>query len=64
MSGDLDAAMARRCQIMRAALEEIEQRLPALHEEAEQVWSDRRWNGEFRDLQRVARAALEAAKKA
>lgn len=53
------SASARE-RIMRKALEDIERDLPASHEEAEEVWANRRWAGEFRRLQCVARAALKA----
>ncbi|MBP7243207.1 hypothetical protein [Amaricoccus sp.] len=64
MTVNVEASLARRVQVMRAALEEIEAKLPPCSEEAETTWSNRVWNGEFRKLQAIARAALKAAKGA
>lgn len=47
---------------LMAALEAIEGLLPACSPGAEEVWANRQWAGRFRDLQRIARAALQEAR--
>ena len=42
----------------RDALIAIRDHLPACSADSETVWSDRVWNGQFRDLQRRAREVL------
>lgn len=61
---NVDAASAPHCQVMRAALEEIAASLPAFSAEAEDVWSNRRWALAYRDLQRIARKALDEVRGA
>lgn len=62
MTVDVDASLARRCQVMRAALEEIERALPAISAGSEAVWENRQWAGQYRELQLIARKALATAK--
>ena len=57
-----EAMPARREAIMLSALEAIEGKLPACSAEAETAWENRQWAGHYRDLQQIARRALEEAK--
>lgn len=42
----------------RGVLKAIRDRLPTCSEESADAWTQRVWNGEFRDLQRCAREVL------
>lgn len=62
-SPDRGATLEAENALLKDALRRIADHLPACSPESESAWSNRVWNGKFRDLQRIAMTALDQTKK-